>query len=222
MTDNSKLPAPRKGSGKIFDICLGVAADVASVASAGGLPTNAAAELIKAFKQKRIDAAEEVLLAELRAGKIDLKDAEAEELIPIAYRFFRAAEEGEAVRTLRIFARILAGQLQSDALDASNFAFTANALSGLPERELSLLAEYIEQTEPHAEGKETRNIQEYVEIALVPDVYSSKLDLSASASLLAGRGLLLGIDEAMLGGGLTRYFASPFAKAIKALAKDLN
>src|SRR5215204_5948549 len=126
-----KLPQPTKGSSATADICLGVAADIASVASAGGIPTNAVLELIKALKNKRIEAAQRVLMDLIREGRADLDDAEHEQLVPIAYHFFRAAEAGERIRTLRIYARVLAGQIEGRCVDCSDFAFLTSAVSGL-------------------------------------------------------------------------------------------
>ncbi len=145
--------------------------------------------------------------------------------------FFRAAEEGEALKTLRIFARIIAGQLENNTLDASTFKFRASSLSGLPERELKLLKEYLDKTEEvfstskvtgkGAHERELR-VQKNVESALVPELYVSDHDLSAAASLLAGRGLLVPVERAVFGGALTNYFASPLAIDIKSLARDLD
>lgn len=223
MTGNRDLPAPRKGASSVVDICMGVAADIASVASAGGLPTNAALEMIKAYKQKRIEAAQRILIEQVRAGRADLNEEEFDELVPIAYHFFRAAEEGEAARTLRIFARLIAGQIEAATVDSSSFAFAARTLEGLPDRELNLLVKYLHHTQQlRGETQGAMQVQKRVEADLVPTLYVSSNDISAAASLLAGRGLLLGIDSAMLGGGLTHYFASPLATTIEALAKNLE
>ena len=85
--------------------------------------------------------AEKLLLEELRKGNVqDLSQGQLVPLIPMAYKFFEAAKEGEYERNLRILAAFLRGELEQRSPDASNFARMVRRVEGLSLTDLKVMA----------------------------------------------------------------------------------
>lgn len=99
-------------------------------------------ETIRRIFRRRAEVARNVALEEIRAGRgiLPLSAPDADEAVAIAWRYFRAAEEGTARLNLRLMASVLAGQLASGELNASKFLRWSDLIASLSEPEIVLLA----------------------------------------------------------------------------------
>jgi hypothetical protein len=99
----------------------------------------------KVFK-KRLDAAREILLEEMKQGDKTLFDAaELEEVAATIYRYARAAQEGAARINLRLMAQVISGKNFSEMLTADKFLYYADIISSLRMEEIKLLGIMIRE-----------------------------------------------------------------------------
>lgn len=100
---------------------------------------------INKLVQERRQKAIEILISKIRAGnqgKTIFDAAEVEALVPIVHRFIRAAEEGTARRNLIVLARVVAGQISSNALYPDKFLAWCDTIASLSYEELIFLGEF--------------------------------------------------------------------------------
>lgn len=124
-----KLPKPTEHGETISKWVPKIALAAASIWFPGAAFAGLMLELLQ---ERYVKKYQELLLEELRKGKVqDLSDEQLVQLVPMAYKFFEAAKEGEYERNLRILAAFLRGELEQDSPDASNFARMARRVEGL-------------------------------------------------------------------------------------------
>jgi hypothetical protein len=109
-------------------------------AAAASLAGFGAALPVQKLFQKRLEAARDVLLDELRHGQAPQGYvADGDEAVAIVYRYQRAAMEGTARLNLRLLAQAMRGQLVRAALSADEFLHHADMLSSLRRPEIVVL-----------------------------------------------------------------------------------
>jgi hypothetical protein len=134
----SDLPSPTKGAADVAKLTIGIAGAIAGIF----LPGAGAIGPIANFAiEKLIKRPEKLLLSELRSGKIEiLTEERAATFIPMAYRFFEAAKQGEYEHILKLLAEFLKSELQMEEPNPSNFARMAKRVEGLSLTELKVIA----------------------------------------------------------------------------------
>ena len=123
---------------------------------------------LREYKQGKINQAFELFLEELRKGRVDLNDHEREQFIPVAYRFFKAAEEGTINRNLHLLAKLIKKQIDENELSYEKYITLDNAIKDLSLEELIVLSEICKQigsddthSFSHAPGYRTITIENY-------------------------------------------------------------
>jgi len=112
--------------------------------------------MVQQVFKKRLDAAREILMEEMRNGDKDMWDAaELEEIAAIIYRYGRAAHEGVAKTNLRLLAQVIAGRNFSEPLTADKFLYYADILSSLKLEEITLLGIIVREKAYNAYGAAT-------------------------------------------------------------------
>ncbi|WP_296987924.1 hypothetical protein [Thalassospira sp. UBA1131] len=116
-----------------------------------------AASMMQKIMQKRLAGARDILLEEIREGKVHISEAvEGDEIVAVAYRFARSAMEGAARVNLRLMAKALKKQLQEPNLLASKFQHHAAIIASLRREEIILLCGLyeIEHTAEYSSKKD--------------------------------------------------------------------
>lgn len=124
-------------------------------ALAGGLVSDAAAaqslvyasalgvavtEAVKKLSRKRMEAARDIMIEEVRLGNKSLDDAaQLEEIVACMLRYGRAAEEGTARLILRLMAAAMSGMYSKSRLTADEFLYYADWLSSMKREEATLV-----------------------------------------------------------------------------------
>jgi len=119
-------------------LALNIAAAIAAIFIPGaGLVGPIAGYAIERYVRRP----ERILVEELTRANVGLLDDErAAAFIPMAYKFFEAAKEGEYEHNLRVLAELLKNELASDTPDVSAFARMARRLEALTLTELKVIA----------------------------------------------------------------------------------
>jgi hypothetical protein len=124
----------------LIKIASDVAADVVSVL---GIPSTVLRSLLGSFIQSRMNEAFDILIEELRAGRIDdLHAANEDDTVAVIYRYSLAAREGAARRNLRLLSRAICGLVRRDVLYPDNFNKYADILSRLTRDQILVLGRY--------------------------------------------------------------------------------
>lgn len=92
---------------------------------------------------QKTQEAQQILLEEIRAGKITPYQIPLEEPAAIMVRYARAVHEGVGRTNLRLLAAVLAGQLAQKSVYADEFYRWADILAGLTMDEIIVLAGYL-------------------------------------------------------------------------------
>lgn len=142
------LPVLTKGAQSTAEIAVSVFDIITSIA---GIPSFG--NLAIGIMNKRVEAAQEILREAIREGNLDLITAEQyEELVPMGYKFFEAAKQGEQKHILMVLAQIVSDKAQNIELDAQEFLRISRRIEGLSKGELGILVRIHEhfrnQTEP--------------------------------------------------------------------------
>jgi len=134
----NNLPSPKKGAADVAKLTTGIAGSVAGIF----LPGASVLGPIASFAiEKWINRPEKILIEELKRGNIEiLTDEKAATFIPMAYRFFEAAKEGEYEHNLRLLAEFLKSELEIEEHNPSSFARMARRVEGLSLDELKVIA----------------------------------------------------------------------------------
>jgi hypothetical protein len=147
--------------------------------------------------KRRLAAAREILLEEMKCGDKDIFDAaELEEVAAIIYRYGRAAQEGAARINLRLLAQVMAGQRHAGVLKADEFLYYADILSSLRMEEIILLGSLVKHIKIHIgsgdkdSDKAAWMATQDAEKELIPSVFSTKEDFNACCASILRTGLL--------------------------------
>ena len=156
-----------------------------------GVPASSLKALVSAVIERRRKAAFEILLKELRQGKIQLPSVD--DAVSAVLRYQRAADEGVARQNLRLMAQVIAGKAFLGNLKADEFVYYADMLSSLRREEIIFLA-MLYKVQKAWLGKEggPNPLQHWaiVEGELIPSVFPDKQALRATATACLRTGLL--------------------------------
>jgi len=108
------------------------------VTFAGGVAAVGVTTLQKLIS-RRIEAARDILLDEIRRGQRTLDILSQDDAAAVVYRYMRAAEEGAARNNLRLLAAVIVGKAAGDGLYADEFLAWADMLQGLTHDEVAVL-----------------------------------------------------------------------------------
>jgi hypothetical protein len=91
--------------------------------------------------EKFVEGPKRILFEQLRKGNVpNLSNEQLVPFVPMGYKFFQAAMEGEYEHNLRILAAFLRGELEQDIPDASNFARMVRRVENLSLTDLKVIA----------------------------------------------------------------------------------
>lgn len=210
----NNLPAPKKGAAEVAKLTTGIASAVAGIF----FPGAGALGPIASFAIERwVKRPEKLLLEELKKGNLEiLSDEKAATFIPMAYRFFEAAKEGEYEHNLKLLAEFLKSELQKEEPEPSSFARMARRVEGLSLNELKVIAlidaslSKISKPSTHAPAQSERPFVSAHQLANDPS-NRAKFDplfLQEALSELAARGLLIADGASRLTKHEEYYFPS--------------
>ncbi len=210
----NNLPSPKKGAADVAKLTTGIAGVVAGY----WFPGAGVIGPIASFAiEKWIKRPEKLLIEELKRGNIEiLTDEKAATFIPMAYRFFEAAKEGEYENNLRLLAEFLKSELQMDEPDPSSFARMARRIEGLSRDELKVIAlinaslSRITKSSTNAPTQSDRPFVSSHQLATDPSNREGfdHFFLQEALSELAARGLLIADGASRSGKPEEYYFAS--------------
>jgi hypothetical protein len=99
-----------------------------------------AGKLISEIFKKRIEAAREIALGEMRRGeRFQSYVAHGDEIAAVVMKYLECARQGAARRNLRLMARIMRGQMATRSLYADEFLRFADILASLNREEVCFL-----------------------------------------------------------------------------------
>lgn len=205
----SKLPAPTENAGEIAKLVTGVTAAVAGIWFP---PAAIAAAVLPIVIDRYVNRPREILLKELQHGNVNNLSAEQlAPFVPMAYKFFEAAKEGEYEHNLKILAAYLTGEMKQEIADPANFSRMARRIEGLSTIDLQVMAlidailqspdiKVPNKEKPHSEGS-------FISASFLPQKRRGLTIRAIEESLadLASRGFLL-TDAAMRAGKTEEYY----------------
>jgi hypothetical protein len=155
-----KLPTPTEHA----DIIAKWVPTIALAAAGAWFPSTAfagaaafAGALYPLVYEKFVEGPMRILLEQLRKGNVpNLSDKQLVPFVPMGFKFFEAAKEGEYEHNLRILAAFLRGELEQDIPDASNFARMVRRVENLSLTDLKVMA----MVSAHLTGTSTSFIDE--------------------------------------------------------------
>ena len=168
------------------------------------------------------------LIAELKAGNLCLlSDEQQAQFVPMAFRFFEAARQGEYAHNLEMLAAYITGELKKEVPDAGSVSEMAHRIQGLPKDSLALIAIInslimTKQTKNEVIGNnitfEVNDIIERTSSALHDDVLYAQC-----IEDIANRGFLRTFTMPLLGGSKQIYSpTSAFYRLIENMAYPFN
>jgi hypothetical protein len=209
-----KISRIKKGTSDIAKLAMGVATGIAGAIVPGfgllGTLTNFAIE-------QYIKRPERLLIDELRRGNIGiLSDEKAATFIPMAYRFFEAAKEGEYEHNLRILAEFLKNEMKQEVPEPASFARMARRIEGLSLSELKVIAMINASSSTVTIASNDAPLQRerpFVSASRLADAPNNleKFDrffLQEALTELAARGLLIADGATRVGKPEEYYFTS--------------
>lgn len=130
-----------------------VVAALSDTLSAFGVPgasvlSAAAKKALQARYARKAEEAREILLGEIRNGRVSQLDLDLEESAAIMLRYARAVHEGVGRLNLRLLAAVFAGQIAHESVFADEFYRWADVLAGLRPDEVVVLARYLRHAPP--------------------------------------------------------------------------
>lgn len=190
-------------SGELGKYLAATACDVLSLL---GVPTTLANETLATIMRQRQETARDILLEELRRGGTTLPETQVDELVPILYRYGRAAQEGAARLNLRLLAQTITGRVHQGALYADEFLRVADVLAGLKREEILLLAKQhhvwsSDWLQDVPEGARAAAALRWCVAKLTPDVMRDEQTVLAVSAGLVRTGFLVSIPAI----GVTMY-----------------
>jgi hypothetical protein len=160
---------------------------------------------------------QKLLVDEIRAQEITEPSEEMMvRFVPMAYRYFEAAKEGEYEHNLRVLASYIAKELKQEAPDPPRVARMARRLEGLTKIELKVIAlinssmtSPTKKLLPSSTEPERPYVSAYV-LEHDPNNEDNfdRWQLAEALTELASRGLLIPDGAARLDKGEEYYFAS--------------
>ena len=171
-------------------------------------------QVLREYKKSKLKEAHEILLEEIKSGNRVLGSNEANDFVPIAYRYFKAAEEGATQRKLKLLAKFIRDEIETSTLDFDRFSRIEVGLDGLTTDELICLAEFARTTREfiHVLRKpllltndDFDNIKNRLR-ASHPNRFMSDYKMLASFALLSGKGWAIPLVMSVYGGSTSPYY----------------
>ena len=165
-------------------------------------------QVLREYKKHKLDAAHEILIEEVRKGDRRLDDAEADEFVPIAYRYFKAAQDGAANRNIRLLAKLIGQDIAKHDLRSDRFLSQEESISNLSLEELICLSVLIEDCRhsikqtgrvPQLKPDQFSSIKNKA-IAEYPDHFQDESAVLSNFALLAGKGWVMPMTLSTYGG----------------------
>lgn len=126
--------------GRVFGALVSDALEACGVAFSS-VEGTVAGELLSAIMRKRLEAARDIALEEIRRGDRPKEDvADGDEVVAIVFKYLECARQGAARRNLRLMARVMRGQAASGSLFADEFLRYADMVASLSHEEVCTLA----------------------------------------------------------------------------------
>jgi len=191
------LPAPVEGAGGIAKLTTGIATVIMAIWFP---PAALAGPAFSYLIDRYVERPKKILLEELKSGNVDvLSNPQFTQFIPMGYKYFEAAKEGEYEHNLKILASFITNELKQDIPEAPNFSRMARRIEGLSKTELkviSLINSSLSTITRSSTNSPTQGERPYVSAhSLASDPSNKdKLDhsqLRESLAELASRGLLI-------------------------------
>jgi hypothetical protein len=188
---------------ELIDIAGDVVTDALSLF---GIPAATLKRAVRAFVDRRMQIASDVLLEEMRQGRVDsLRVANEDDAIAIIHRYLLAARDGAAKRNLRLLAKVMVGLAQRDQLYAEEFNKHADLFARLTRDQIFVIGRLA----PHFRGKGRdseilakilRDTHDQFVAEMVPAHFATKNHLRVVVWQLNGLGLAQGLpwEETML------------------------
>jgi hypothetical protein len=221
-----RLPSATRDSADVAKLTIGISGAIAGLflpgASAIGPIANFAIE-------KFVKLPENILLNELKSGNIAiLDDAKAAAFIPMAYKFFEAAKEGEYEHNLRILAELLVNQMQSITPEVSAFARASRRIEALSLDDLKVIAlidatlsrTALDTTEANGQAEEPWVSAHLLAIDPLNSEAFDRARIKESLNDLASRGLLTVDGSTRWNKAEEYYFPSSSFKDLVANARN--
>jgi hypothetical protein len=222
----NKTPLVKKGGTDVAKLAVGIGAGVAGIILPGA---SLFGTLFNFAVDKYVRVPEALLLQELKKGNLEILDDEkAATFIPMAYKFFEAAKEGEYEHNLQILAEFLVNELKQEEPDPSAFKRMARRIEGLSKKELKVIAlisvtdSTITRISTDAPAQSTRNFISASQLVNHPNNRGGldHLYLQEAFNELASRGLLLVDGASRFGKSEEYYVASSNFVELIAKAKE--
>jgi hypothetical protein len=212
-----KLPAPVENADVIATLTTGIAGVIASV----WFPITAgiARTVIALAIERCVHQPQKLLLEELRKGNVrNLSNAQLTAFVPMGYKFFEAAKEGEYQHNLSILAAYLTDELKQDVPEPASFSRMVRRVEGLSKTDLKVIAlidAFLSNVDPAfglVEGTERRPFVSAG--ALTCSTYNthnlSRTDIQEALVDIAARGFLIADGATRLNKPEEWYFPSSF------------
>lgn len=164
--------------------------------AAPGVVGGAAGNILSKLLKGRLETTREQFFEEIRNGLRPPRDThEADEFVAIVYRYLQIGMEGAARENLRLMARVIRGQIEHNALYASDFLRWCPVLASLSNSEIKFLGALYRLTKEFKRTEETPNqphgTGEEMQALLIPIVFKDKWELTSAACALLRTGLLV-------------------------------
>lgn len=132
------LPATTKHAESVAKLATGVGSALAAI----WFPPAALAQpIIDRLIERYIKKPEEILIQAVRENGINiLSDSQFEHFVPMAYRFFEAAKQGDYEHNLKLLGEFISSELKEERPEAARLLQVADCLSGMTEKELRIFA----------------------------------------------------------------------------------
>lgn len=213
MANELNLPTPKKDAEHVVLTTTAIAGAIIDCIApiAGTVLAQACGHLVR----KRMEKASEILIEELKKGNTEiLNDEKYEAFVPMAYRFFEAARQGESVNNLRRLAKMMRNGLKN-GIEPNLYSKCCRAIEGFDDYDLLTLDYYVK------DGRILYPIL-YPEEKFLEDLKKLSGELSSIRGMLVGRGLLLPEPNNALAGGKMVYSPTKFAMQVAELSASLD
>jgi hypothetical protein len=181
---------------ELIDIASDVVADAFSLF---GIPAATLKRAVRAFFDRRMRIASDVLLEEMHQGRIDsLHVANEDDVIAVIHRYLLAARDGAAKRNLRLLAKVMVGLAQRDKLYTDEFNRLADLCARLTRDQFFVIGRVARLfrglgRESGVLGAVQREVQDRFVAEMVPLHFATKDHLRVVVWQLNGLGLAQGV-----------------------------
>lgn len=214
------LPAPTKNAETVARVSTGVGTAVAALFFP---PAALAQPVIDRVIDWWVKRPQEILVDEMKkGGLIELSDPQMVQFVPMAYKFYEAAKQGEYEQNLRLLGALIAGECAKAEPRASDFAQMARRLELLSIENLRVIA-LIDQIQSAGQTPGPHGTKFLAARSLARNPLNvgglSPMTIAAALAELTGRGLLIPDGAARLDKGEEYYTPAPCFGSLLAEAR---